>query len=62
MSSNVGFSSELGLPPKRGSGFTSRVWWFILKSAGVGGADSIGDEADECEVNDGGTSGSSSKS
>ena len=61
-SSNVGFPSELGLPPKRGSEFASRAWWFELKSAGVAGADSIGEEADECEVNDGGTSGSSSKS
>ena len=62
MSSNVGFSSELRLPLKRGSDFTSRVWWFESKSAGVAGTESIAEEAGEYEVNDGGTSGSSSES
>lgn len=60
VSSNVGFSSELGLPPKRGLDPAPRVWWPESKSAGVGGADSIAEEADEYEANDGGTKSSSS--
>lgn len=59
VSSNVGFSGELGLPLKRGSGFTS---WFEKKSAGVAGSDSIAEGAGEYEVNEGGAGGSSSKS
>lgn len=62
MSSNVGFSSELGLTLKRGPDSTSRLWWFESKSAGVAGTESIAEEAGEYEVNGGGTSGSSSKS
>ena len=62
VSSNVGFSRESRLPPNLCSDSTPRVRWFESKSAGVAGADSIAEEAEEYEADDGGTNGSSSKS